>query len=41
LKRTRIFQVIDNDDPHAEQLIDDCKGIGSNPGLNIAISAAI
>ncbi|WP_420886864.1 DEAD/DEAH box helicase family protein [Candidatus Magnetaquicoccus inordinatus] len=31
-------QVIDNYDPRAEQLIDDFKGIGSNPGLTIAIS---
>lgn len=31
-------QVIDNYDPRAEQLIDDFKGIGTNPGLTIAIS---
>lgn len=31
-------RVIDNYDPRAEQLIDDFKGIGNNPGLTIAIS---
>ena len=31
-------QVIDNYDPRAEQLIDDFKGVGSNPGLTIAVS---
>ncbi|MEO5370926.1 MAG: DEAD/DEAH box helicase family protein [Magnetococcus sp. DMHC-1] len=31
-------QVIDTYDPRAEQLIDDFKGVGSNPGLTIAIS---
>jgi type I restriction enzyme R subunit len=34
----RFCQVIDNYDPRAEQLIDDFKGIGSNPDLTIAIS---
>lgn len=31
-------RVIDNYDPRAEQLIDDFKGTGTNPGLTIAIS---
>ncbi|QQS48543.1 MAG: DEAD/DEAH box helicase family protein [Acidobacteriota bacterium] len=31
-------RVIDNYDPRAEQLIDDFKGTGNNPGLTIAIS---
>ncbi len=31
-------RVIDNYDPRAQQLIDDFKGIGPNPGLTIAIS---
>jgi type I restriction enzyme R subunit len=31
-------RVIDNYDPRAEQLIDDFKGAGNNPGLTIAIS---
>lgn len=34
----RFCQVIDNYDPRAEQLIDDFKGIGTNPDLTIAIS---
>src|SRR5262249_36629333 len=32
-------RVIDNYDPRAEELIDDFKGRGSNPGLTIASSA--
>lgn len=31
-------RVIDNYDPRAEQLIDDFKGVGTNPNLTIAIS---
>ncbi|MBE0551275.1 MAG: DEAD/DEAH box helicase family protein [Ignavibacterium sp.] len=34
----KFCQVIDNYDPRAEQLIDDLKGIGTNPDLTIAIS---
>lgn len=34
----RFCQVIDNYDPRAEQLIDDFKGVGTNPDLTIAIS---
>jgi type I restriction enzyme R subunit len=34
----RFCQVIDNYNPRAEDLIDDFKGVGSNPDLTIAIS---
>ena len=34
----KFCQVIDHYNPRAEQLIDDFKGVGSNPDLTIAVS---